>query len=106
MPFEADVIGNISKEEEDIEKSNEQSITLTLNSANQDSNVSVKHIDCLANANGDRVSTSDIRTKFLNSTEDVLTTSDSSVTKNDFFEAENLYPQDKTTGQCRACKYF
>jgi len=106
MPFEADVIGNVSKEEEDIEKSNEQSITLTLNSANQDSNVSVKHIDRLANANDDRVSTSDIRTKFLNSTEDVLTTSDSSVIKNDFFETENLYPQDKTTGQCRACKYF
>jgi len=104
MPFEADVLGNISKEEEAIEKSKEQSIT-TLNSANQDSTVSV-NIDRLTNANGDRVSTSDIRTKFFNSTENVSTTSDSSVTKNDFLEAENLYPQDKTTGQCRACKYF
>lgn len=102
MPSETEETagGSVSREEEDTERSNERSVALmTLNSANQDSDVSAKHMDTrLANANGDRVSTSDVRAKFLNSTEDaVSTTSNSgSVTANNLLEAENLYPQDKT----------
>lgn len=98
MPSETDAMDSVSKEEEDTEKSNEQSVALmTLNSTNQES---VKHTDThLANTNGDKVSTSDVRTKFFNSTEDTASTaSDSSVTTNDLLEAENLCPQDKTTG--------
>lgn len=102
MPSETDAMGSVFKEEEDTEKSNEQPVSLmTLNSENKDSIVSAKHIDThLANANGDRVSTSDDRTKFLNSTDEdaVSTTSDSFVTTNNLLEAENLYSQSKTTG--------
>ncbi|EGI64267.1 PREDICTED: E3 ubiquitin-protein ligase HECW2 isoform X1 [Acromyrmex echinatior] len=100
MPSETDAMGSVFKEEEDTEKSNEQPVSLmTLNSENKDSIVSTKHIDThLANANNDKVSTSDVRTKFLNSTEDaVSTTSDSFVTTINVLEAENLYPQSKTT---------
>ncbi|KAL6257214.1 hypothetical protein P5V15_012141 [Pogonomyrmex californicus] len=100
MPSEADAMGSISKEEEDTDKSIEQSITLmTLNSTNQESNLSTKHVDThVTNANSDRISMSEIRTKFLNSTEDTgSTTSDSSATTNDLLETENLCPSDKTT---------
>lgn len=97
MPSETDAMDNVSKEEEDTEKSNEQSVALmTLNSTIQES---AKHTDTLANVNGDKVSTSDVRTKFFNSIEDTASTaSDSSVTTNDLLEAENLCPQDKATG--------
>ena len=100
MPSETDTMGSVFKEEEDTEKSNEQSVSLmTLNSENKDSIVSAKHIDThLTNANGDKVSTSDVRTKFLNSTEDAVSTSDNFVTTINVLEAENLYPQSKTTG--------
>lgn len=94
-------MGSVSKEEEDTERSNEQSVALmTLNSATQETSVSAKHIDThLANDNGDKVSTSDVRSKFFSSIEDtVSTTSDSSLTTNDFIEIENSCPQDKTTG--------
>ncbi|XP_018406121.1 PREDICTED: E3 ubiquitin-protein ligase HECW2 [Cyphomyrmex costatus] len=96
MPSETDAMDSVFKEEEDSEKSNEQPVSLmTLNSENKDS--IVKHIDPhLVNAN-DKVFTSNVRTKFLNSTEDtVLMTSDNYVTTNNLLEAENLYPQSKT----------
>ncbi|XP_012061726.1 PREDICTED: E3 ubiquitin-protein ligase HECW2 [Atta cephalotes] len=99
MPSETDAMGSVFKEEENTEKSNEQSVSLmTLNSENKDSIVSAKHIDThLTNANGDKVSTSEVRTKFLNSTEDTVSTSDNFVTTINVLEAENLYPQSKTT---------
>ncbi|KYM80562.1 E3 ubiquitin-protein ligase HECW2 [Atta colombica] len=99
MPSETDAMGSVFKEEENTEKSNEQSVSLmTLNSENKDSIVSAKHIDThLTNANGDKVSTSEVRTKFLNSTEDAVSTSDNFVTTINVLEAENLYPQSKTT---------
>lgn len=95
MPSETDAMGSVSKEEEDTEKSNEQSVALmTLNSVTQESNVSAKDINIhLTNANGDKVSTSE--TKFL--TEDAVS-SDSSVTTNDLLEIKNSYLQDETTG--------
>ncbi|KAL0099226.1 hypothetical protein PUN28_020063 [Cardiocondyla obscurior] len=100
MPSETNAMGSVSKEEEeDTEQSKEQSVALmTLNSATQDSSVSSKHIDThLANANGDKISSSDVRTKFFNLSEDtVMTTSDSSETTNDLDETEILSPQEKT----------
>ncbi|XP_072743956.1 E3 ubiquitin-protein ligase HECW2 isoform X2 [Anoplolepis gracilipes] len=98
MPSETNAMGSISKQEEDTEKSNEQSVTLmTLDSTSQESNVSTKQVDTdLANVNSDKVSTSDhqIRIKNLNSTEDALS-STSSITTNDLLE--NLCLQDKIT---------
>lgn len=99
MPSETGVMDSVSKEEEDTETSNEQSVALmTLNSAFQESDASAKHIDThLMNANSNKVSMSDVTTKFL--VEDVVsTTSDSSIMTNDLFETENLCSQDKTTG--------
>lgn len=99
MPSETDAMGSVSKEEEDTEKSNEPSVALiTLNSMTQESNVPAKHINIhLTNANGDKVSTSNVRTKFLNLSEDAASTT-SSVTTNDLLETENSYLQDENTG--------
>lgn len=98
MPSETNAMGSISKQEEDTEKSNEESVTLlTLNSTSQESSISTKQVDAdLANVNNDKVSTSDhIRIKFLNSTGDALS-STSSITTNDLLESICLQAQ--TTG--------
>jgi len=98
MPSETGAMGSVSKEEDDTEKSNEQlrqTALMTLNSF-QESSASAKHIDTHLNANSNMVSMSDVTTKFL--AENVVSTSDSSITTNDLCETENLCPQDKTTG--------
>lgn len=99
MPSETNAMGSISKQKEDNEKSNEQSITLmTLNSTSQESSVSTKQLDTdLANVNSDKVSTSDhqIKIKILNSTGDTLS-STSSITTND--SLESVCPKNKITG--------
>ncbi|XP_029161373.1 E3 ubiquitin-protein ligase HECW2-like isoform X2 [Nylanderia fulva] len=98
MPSETNAMDSISKQEEDAEKSNEQSVTLmTLNSTSQESSITTKQVDAdLANAvNSDKVSTSDhIKIKFLNSTGDALS-STSSITTNDLLE--NICLQAQTT---------
>lgn len=105
MPSETNAM---SKQEEDTDKSNEQSVTLmTLNSTNQESNVSAKRIDShLANVNKcDEVRASDIRTKFLYATGDALSSSSgSSVTTNNLLQAESLCLQDKTAGNADFAK--
>lgn len=99
MPSETNAMGSISKQKEDNEKSNEQSVTLmTLNSTSQESSISTKQVDAdLANVNNDKVSTSDhqIRIKILNSTGDTLS-STSSITTND--SLESVCPENKITG--------
>ncbi|KAL6428445.1 hypothetical protein ACFW04_008604 [Cataglyphis niger] len=96
MPSETNAMGSISKQKEDNEKSNEQSITLmTLNTTSQESSVSTKQLDNdLANVNSDKVSTSDhqIKIKTLNSTEDTLS-STSSITTND--SLDSICPKNK-----------
>lgn len=99
MPSKANDMDNISKQEEDTEKSNEHSVTLmTLNStSHQESSVCTKQINTdVANVYNDKVSASDhqIRIKILNSTGDALS-STSSVMTNDILE--NIC-QDKITG--------
>ncbi|XP_025262878.1 E3 ubiquitin-protein ligase HECW2 isoform X1 [Camponotus floridanus] len=99
MPSETNAMDNISKQEEDTEKSNEHSVTLmTLNSTSgQESSLSTKQINAdVANVYNGKVSTSDhqIRIKILNSTGDGLS-STSSVTTNDLLE--NICLQDKIT---------
>ncbi|XP_029667889.1 E3 ubiquitin-protein ligase HECW2 isoform X2 [Formica exsecta] len=98
MPSETNAMGSISKQKEDNEKSNEQSVTLmTLNSTSQESSISTKQVDAdLANVNSDKVSTSDhqIRIKILNSTGDTLS-STSSITTND--SLESVCPENKIT---------
>ena len=100
MPSETNVMNSVSKQEEDTEESNEQSIALmTLSSTNQDSSISTKHIDThLANINSDKVSISNIRLKFLSSTDDLASSTSSSAVTNDLSKAENLCFQDKTIG--------
>jgi len=100
MPSETNAMDNISKQEEDTEKSNEHSVTLmTLNSTSgQESSLSTKQINVdVANVYNGKVSTSDhqIRIKILNSTGDGFS-STSSVTTNDLLE--NICRQDKITG--------
>lgn len=100
MPSETNAMDNISKQEEDTEKSNEHSVTLmTLNSTSgQESSLSTKQINAdVANVYNGKVSTSDhqIRIKILNSTGDEFS-STSSVTTNDLLE--NICLQDKITG--------
>lgn len=94
-------MNSVSKQEEDTEESNEQSVALmTLSSANQESSISTKHVDNhLANINNDKVSISNIRIKFLTSTDDVASsTSNSSAVANNLLKAEGLCFQDKTIG--------
>lgn len=99
MPSETNAMDNISKQEEDTEKSNEHSVTLmTLNStSDQESSLSKQINADVANVYNGKVSTSDhqIRIKILNSTEDGLS-STSSVTTNDLLE--HICLQDKITG--------
>lgn len=98
MPSKANDMDNISKQEEDTEKSNEHSVTLvTLNSTSQESSVCTKQINAdVANVYNDKVSTADhqIRIKILNSTGDALS-STSSVMTNDV--PKNIC-QDKIAG--------
>ncbi|XP_012224447.1 E3 ubiquitin-protein ligase HECW2 isoform X2 [Linepithema humile] len=101
MPSETNVMNSVSKQEEDTEESNEQSVALmTLSSTNQESSISTKHVDNhLANINSDKVSISNIRIKFLTSTDDVASsTSNSCVVANNSLKAESLCFPDKTIG--------
>ncbi|XP_020280673.1 E3 ubiquitin-protein ligase HECW2 isoform X2 [Pseudomyrmex gracilis] len=98
MPSETNAM---SKQEEDTEKSNEQSVNLmTLNSTNQESNLAAKHIDShLSNTNKcDEVRASDLRTKFFYATgcDAVSSSSGCSVTTNNLLQAESLCLQDET----------
>lgn len=97
MPSETNVMGSVSKQEEDTEQSNE-SITLTLNSTNQVSSIPTKQTNThTASVNSDKVSISDIRNKFLNSTGNAVSlTSNNSTAKNDSLQAETLCSRDKT----------
>lgn len=99
MPSETNAMDNISKQEENTEKSNKHSVALmTLNSTSQESSISTKQLNTdVGNVYNDKVSTSDhqIRIKILNSTEDALS-STSCVTTND--SLENICLQDKITG--------
>lgn len=94
MPSEANAMGSVSKQEEDTEKSNEQSVTSrTSGSTNQEvSNAPTNHINAhVANINSSKVSVSDMRAKYLNLTEDAVSSATaSSVVKSDSPEAEAL----------------
>lgn len=101
MPSETNAMGSVSKQEEDTEKYNEQSVTLrTLDSTIQEiSSTSTNHISThVANVNSDKVSVSDIRTKHLNSTGDAVSSAtSSSVAKSDSLDVETLCHKDMTS---------
>lgn len=101
MPSEKNAMGSVSKQEEDTEKSNEQSVTLrTLSSTIQEaSTASTNHTSApLANVNKDKISVSDIRTKYLNSTGDAVSSATAgSLAESDSLEVETLCHKDMTS---------
>ncbi|XP_019696537.1 E3 ubiquitin-protein ligase HECW2 isoform X2 [Harpegnathos saltator] len=103
MPSETNAMGSVSKQEDDAEKSNEQSVTLrTLNSTIQEvTNASTNHINThVANVNRDNIPVSDIRTKHVHSTGNAVSLATaSSIAKSDSLEVETLCHKDMTNSK-------
>lgn len=99
MLSETNAMGSVSKQEQDTDKSNEQPVTLrTLSSTIQEAstastNYTNTHVE---NVNSDKVSVSDIRTKYVNSTGDASSAIAGSLARSVSPEIETLCHEDMT----------